>query len=68
MIRILTTGVIKKFRHMGIDSCFYYETWKRGNAKGIYRGEMSWILENNAADEQRAAESRVQDLQAIPAL
>ena len=49
MIRILTTGVIKKFRHMGIDSCFYYETWKRGNAKGIYRGEMSWILENNAA-------------------
>jgi hypothetical protein len=49
MIRILTTGVIKKFRHMGIDSCFYYETWKRANAKGIYRGEMSWILETNAA-------------------
>jgi ribosomal protein S18 acetylase RimI-like enzyme len=48
MIRILTAGVIQKFRHMGIDSCFYYETWKRGNAKGIYRGEMSWILENNA--------------------
>ena len=49
MIRILTAGVIRKFRHMGIDSCFYYETWKRANAKGIYRGEMSWILENNAA-------------------
>jgi hypothetical protein len=49
MIRIITTGVIKKFRHMGIDSCFYYEIWKRGNAKGIYKGEMSWVLETNAA-------------------
>jgi ribosomal protein S18 acetylase RimI-like enzyme len=48
MIRILTAGVISKFRHMGIDSCFYYETWKRASAKGLYRGEMSWILENNA--------------------
>jgi hypothetical protein len=49
MIRIITTGVIRKFRHMGIDSCFYLETWKHATAKGIQRGEMSWVLENNAA-------------------
>jgi hypothetical protein len=46
-IRIITMGVIKKYRHMGIDTCFYYETYKRGLAKGIWRGEMSWVLENN---------------------
>ena len=45
--RIITMGVIKKFRHMGIDSCFYYETYRRALAKGIWRGEMSWVLENN---------------------
>ena len=40
-------GVLKKFRHKGIDSCLYYETYRRALAKGIWRGEMSWILENN---------------------
>ncbi len=46
-IRIITMGVVKRFRHMGIDNCFYYETYRRGLAKGIWRGEMSWVLENN---------------------
>lgn len=49
MIRVVTTGIVKEFRHRGIDSCFYYETWKRATAKGMHRGEMSWILEDNAA-------------------
>ena len=49
MIRIIATGIVAEFRHMGIDSCFYAETWRRAGAKGIYRGEMSWVLENNAA-------------------
>jgi hypothetical protein len=48
MIRVVTTGVVKKFRHRGIDSCFYYETWKRATAKGMHRGEMSWVFEDNA--------------------
>jgi hypothetical protein len=47
-LRMITMGVIKKFRHKGIDSCFYHETWRRAIAKGIWRGEMSWVLENNA--------------------
>jgi hypothetical protein len=46
-IRIITMGVIRKYRHMGIDNCFYFETYKRGLAKGIWRAEMSWVLENN---------------------
>ena len=48
MIRVVTTGIVSKFRHRGIDSCFYYETWTRSTAKGMPRGEMSWILEDNA--------------------
>jgi hypothetical protein len=46
-VRVLTMGVIKQFRHMGIDNCFYYETHKRTFDKGIWRCEMSWVLENN---------------------
>lgn len=49
MIRVVTTGILKKFRHRGIDSSFYYETWTRSTKKGMPRGEMSWILEDNAA-------------------
>ena len=49
MIRVITMGVLKRFRHMGIDNYFYVETWRRSVAKGMPRGEMSWILENNAA-------------------
>jgi hypothetical protein len=48
MIRVITMGTLQKFRHMGIDSWFYYETWTRATAKGMHRGEMSWILEDNA--------------------
>jgi GNAT superfamily N-acetyltransferase len=47
-LRLLAMGVIKKFRHRGIDSLFYYETYRQALAKGFTRGEMSWVLENNA--------------------
>lgn len=45
--RIITMGIVKKFRGMGIDYCFYLETYRRALAKGIWKGEMSWVLENN---------------------
>jgi len=48
-VRSITTGVIKKFRHMGIDAAFYCETYKNAYAKGMPRGEASWILETNTA-------------------
>ncbi|MCX6995562.1 MAG: N-acetyltransferase [Kiritimatiellaeota bacterium] len=47
MLRVITLGTLKRFRRMGIDNYFYVETWKRAFAKGLYRSEMSWILENN---------------------
>ncbi len=47
MVRILIMGVPARFRRMGIDTCFYYKTYRHGREKGIYRGELSWVLETN---------------------
>ncbi|MFN0127435.1 MAG: N-acetyltransferase family protein [Verrucomicrobiales bacterium] len=46
-VRIITLGVLKSYRHLGIDACFYAETYRHALAKGIRRGEASWILETN---------------------
>jgi len=46
-VRVLLMGVKKKYRKIGIDTLFIYETFKIGTGKGYNRGEMSWILENN---------------------
>jgi hypothetical protein len=48
-VRIVTMKVMKEFRKMGIDSVFYHETYKNALRRGIWRGEMSWILEDNSA-------------------
>lgn len=45
--RVITMGVIKEFQGHGIDSLFYYYSYKNGLPKGIVRGEFSWVLENN---------------------
>jgi GNAT superfamily N-acetyltransferase len=48
-VRVLTMGVVKRFRNKGLDSCFIYETYRRAIPKGMGRGELSWVLENNVA-------------------
>ena len=45
--RTIIMGVFEEHRHKGIDSIFYYQTFKDGTAKGYWWGEMSWILEDN---------------------
>lgn len=47
MIRLTIMGVIKEYRHMGIDTCFVYETYRKSLQLGIWRCEMSQILETN---------------------
>ena len=47
MIRTIIMGVLPEYRRRGIDSLFYYETWKNAVKKGFIKDEMSWILENN---------------------
>lgn len=46
-VRTLIMGVLKEHRKIGIDTVFYYETFKNGLRKGYEKCEMSWILENN---------------------
>lgn len=45
--RVITMGVIKEFQGRGIDTLFYYHQYKNGLPKHLYRGEFSWVLENN---------------------
>jgi GNAT superfamily N-acetyltransferase len=46
-IRVITLGVVKEYRSLGIDVALYCETFRRGLAQGYRSCEMSWILEDN---------------------
>jgi len=46
-LRVVTMGVVHEFQGLGIDSLFYYYTWRNGLAKGFHKGEFSWVLETN---------------------
>lgn len=46
-IRIIIMGVIHEYQKRGIDAIFYLDTWRNAVKKGYWKGEMSWILENN---------------------
>jgi len=45
--RVVTMGLIEEYRKRGIDTLFYYYSYKNGLPKGYIRGEFSWVLENN---------------------
>ncbi|MBT3923382.1 MAG: hypothetical protein HOF21_12490 [Nitrospina sp.] len=45
--RVPTLGVKKKYRRLGIDAWFYYETYRLFLEKKIKYLEMSWLLEDN---------------------
>ena len=47
MIRIIILGVIHEYQKKGIDAIFYLDTWRNAVKKGYWKGEMSWVLENN---------------------
>ncbi len=48
-MRVLTLGIIEKYRKTGIDACLYIKTTKGGAGMGYHKGEASWILETNVA-------------------
>jgi hypothetical protein len=45
--RILTLGIKKAYRELGVGPLLYSEYLKRGPANGYPVGEASWILEDN---------------------
>lgn len=46
-VRVITMGVIHEFQNRGIDTLFYYYSWKAGMDLNYRRGEFSWVLEDN---------------------
>lgn len=46
-LRILTLGVLEKYRKAGIEACFYARNIENARRKKIKWAEASWILENN---------------------
>jgi GNAT superfamily N-acetyltransferase len=49
LIRVILMGVLKEYRSLGIDMFFYKLTAENAYKQGIFKAEMSWILENNEA-------------------
>jgi GNAT superfamily N-acetyltransferase len=47
-LRVLAMGVVKRFRHLGIEAVFLDEIFRKGPSKGYRQGELSWILEDNS--------------------
>ncbi len=46
-VRVLAMGIRHKYRGLGVDALFYHRTFRYAEAKGMQRGECSWILEDN---------------------
>jgi GNAT superfamily N-acetyltransferase len=46
-VRVLTLGIRKGFRGMGLEAILLDEIFRRAPAKGYTAGELSWILEDN---------------------
>ena len=45
--RIIILGIIPEYQKRGLDASMYMEIVRRAEARGIYYGEASWILEDN---------------------
>lgn len=46
-MRIIILGVLPKYLNSGIGGALFYETARRGVARGYPQGEASWVLEDN---------------------
>ena len=46
-VRVLTLGLIEKYRKTGIDACLYAKSYESAKKMGYEEAEGSWILENN---------------------
>lgn len=54
-VRIVVLGVVQEHQKTGAASVLFYETARRGIAKGYSNGEAGWVLEDNVM-MNRAAE------------
>ncbi len=48
-IRVITFGILKEYRNLGLDVALNYHNFVDGMKKGYNWAEMSWVLEDNIA-------------------
>ena len=46
-VRVAMMGVKQHYQRLGIDLLLLDQIWQRAPAKGFWRGELAWILEDN---------------------
>jgi GNAT superfamily N-acetyltransferase len=46
-VRVAMMGIKKRYRRLGIDLLLLAHAWEQGLKRGVSRGEMAWILEDN---------------------
>lgn len=46
-VRVLTLGVLEKYRALGIEVCLYSRIREEAKKRNFIGGEASWVLENN---------------------
>jgi len=46
-VRVLILGVTEQHRRTGIEALLIYHLFSNGMSRGYYRGEFSWVLEDN---------------------
>ncbi len=46
-IRVIVLGVLREYRHRGVDALLYTATMERAQQKGYQYGEASWVQETN---------------------
>jgi GNAT superfamily N-acetyltransferase len=46
-VRVAIMGIKKRYQRLGIDLLLYVESWKQAPKRGVVRGELAWILEDN---------------------
>lgn len=46
-LRVLTLGILEKYRTLGIEVCLYTRIQQKAREKGYIGGEASWVLETN---------------------
>ena len=46
-VRVLTLGILKPYRQLGIAACLYAKVYETGRKKGFTGADASWILEDN---------------------
>ncbi len=46
-VRVALLGILRSHQRRGIDVLLYYHNFRNGLAKGYFKGEMSWVLNDN---------------------